>query len=660
MSVSDEIKQRLDIVSIVGSYTSLTRAGRNLKALCPFHQEKTPSFYVFPETQTWRCFGACATGGDVFAFVMKKEGVEFGETLRILAAKAGVPLEERRANPREEEKDARLKEVVGSAALFFHNMLLRSAEGSRARAYVEQRGISAESVRTFQLGYSPAGWQGLLDYLQARGFSPEEMLEAGVVTKRDAGPGAYDRFRGRLMFPIHDVDGTVIGFGGRALESDAPPKYLNSPQSPLFDKSRTLYGLNLAKGAIRSLRQAVIVEGYLDALMAHQCGFQNVVASMGTSVTERQVSLLSRYASSIVLALDPDTAGQTATLRSLEVAPEATGEELVAVPAWRGRVRRTQEGGRQRITALPEGSANIISHTKGEIRVLTLPEGKDPDELLKGDPGQWAQLVANSVPMIDFLFSSAQERFDLSTPKGKAEAVDVVLPFLAQIPNAVEQAHYVQRLATMVAVDEKTLRASLPGKRPGAPRPATTRAQTVAPDAPGVHQYLQQLDVLEDYCLALLFRYEDLATKAESLRPDHFLSTEARQLFELWRDGGSQALLDVSDEFLEPRLERVQEVALPALSDAMANAALAQCIHRLEERRLRELKAQQRLQLAEEEAEHGMNTLAAVAYERWRQGLGVPEAVVPEQPMAELTERELSVNRDLQDLMRKRSTEGSL
>lgn len=630
MSVADEVKQRLDVASVVGSYLPLVRAGRNLKALCPFHQEKTASFYVFPETQTWRCFGACATGGDLFSFVMKKEGIEFGDALRLLAAKAGVTLEERRASPQEEEKHARLKQAVQSAALFFHNLLLNSPEAAHARAYVDQRGIAAESVRTFLLGYSPQGWHGLRDYLQGQGFTPEEVLAAGLVTEGQSGP--YDRFRGRLIFPIHDVNGAAIGFGGRALEPDAQPKYLNSPQTPLFDKSGTVYALNFAKEAIRSRRQAVIVEGYMDALMAHQYGFRNVVASMGTSLSEKQVGLLSRYAPTIVLALDPDAAGQQATLRGLEVAPAATGEELVAVPAWKGRVQRKQEGGRQKITRLPEGTANIVGRTKGEIRVLTLPEGKDPDELVRGDPQRWEQLVASSVPMLDFLFSSTRDRFDLTTPKGKAEAVDAVLPFLAQIPNAVEQAHYLQRLATMVSVDEKTLRESLPRRR-------RVRSLPEQEEETPLIQRFQLEEQLENYCLALLHQFDYLAPNAEGLRLDHFETTEGRELFELWKTGQD------ADEFLLPRLERVREVSLPTLTEAMARAALAQCIHRLERRYWETLKAQQRQQLAEKEAEEGAAALAVAGYEQWKEG-GEGH---------ELPLLELEANRNLQDLMRRRA-----
>ena len=628
MSVADEIKQRLDIASLVGAYAPLSRAGRNLKSLCPFHQEKTPSFYVFPETQTWRCFGACGTGGDLFSFVMKKEGIDFGEALRVLAAKAGVTLEERRVSPEEQEQHSRLKEVVRSAALFFHNTLLNSPQAAHARAYAAKRSLSAESTRTFMLGHGPQGWTGLLDHLQAHGYKPEEMLEAGLITKRDSGSGYYDRFRDRLIFPIHDVNGTIVAFGGRALKDEDQPKYLNSPQTPVFDKSGTIYALNFAKDVIRSQRQAVIVEGYMDVLMAHQHGFKNVVASMGTSLTEKQVQLLLRYTPSIVLALDPDAAGQNATLRGFEVPREEEGE---AVADYKGRVVRKQVGGKQVFVRLPEGIPAQKGRPKGEIRVLTLPQGKDPDELVKSDPALWERLVASSVPMLDFLFTSARGRFDLSTPKGKADAVDAVIPFLAQIPNPVEQAHYLQRLATMVSVDERTLRASLPARK---------RAKPEVVDTTEVRNRIEQLDVLEDYCLALLHQFHHLAEHADALRSHHFLSTEGCELFEAWKAG------EEPHEFLVPRLERVQEVALPPLTDSLAQAALAQCIHRLEERRLLELKKQQRLQLAEEEAEQGASAVAVAAYERWKDSDNGPSSGGP---LLELT-----VNRDIQDLMRRK------
>ena len=340
MTVVDDVKQRVDIVEVVGQYVQLLKAGRNFRALCPFHSERTPSFFVSPERQSWHCFGACGIGGDVLSFVMKKEGVEFGEALRLLAERAGVRLPERR----EEETAAweRSRQANEAAAQFFHHALLNSEAGQGGKRYLEERGLDLKTMQAFQLGFSPPGWDNLCRYLRERGFRDEELLAAGLATAGDR--GLRDLFRQRIIFPIADQRGRVVGFGGRAFapkgEEEAQPKYLNTPQTPLFDKGSLLYALDRAQEEIRRQGSAVIVEGYMDAIAAHQHGFSNVVASMGTALTERQVRLMKRFTRDVVLALDADTAGQEATLRAVEY------QQLL------GR----------------------------DIRVVILPEGRDPDQ----------------------------------------------------------------------------------------------------------------------------------------------------------------------------------------------------------------------------------------------------------------------------------------
>lgn len=654
MSAVDQIKERLDVVSVVSDYVTLTKAGRNFKARCPFHQERTPSFYVFPQTQTWRCFGACATGGDLFSFVMRQQGVEFGGALRLLAQKAGVVLEERPRNPEAEQRSNRLLEANQAAALFYHHQLLNSPEAAPVRSYVDQRGISKEMVDAFVLGYSPQPRDSLSSYLESRSFTTEELLEAGLVMEGNS--GLVDRFWGRLMFPIWNASGMVVGFGGRTL-GDAMPKYLNSSQTPLFDKGGILYALHRAQEGIRKERQAVIVEGYMDALMAHQYGFSNVVASMGTSITEAQVQLLSRYTNSLVLALDPDAAGQTATLRSLETAPAAMGEEVVPVPQWRGRVRWKQQGGRPVITGLPQGTISLVSKHKGDIKVLELPPGKDPDELIRTDPRQWPELVAKSVPMMDFVLKAASQRLDLTSPRGKAQAAEEVLPFIAELSSPVEQSHYLQRLADMVGVDERTLRSTFPAKRQTRRQAASGAPETDLPTGQaGLQAHFDRTQTLEDYCLALLLRYHHLRGQAASLRPEHFLSTESRAIFSTWQQHPEEELETILDSTLLPRFQEIGEMTLPPATEMQATMALAQCIRRLEERRLRDLKLHHQLRFAQHEPV--VSNLTMLSDKQWQESEQAVETPIPSEPVeglepssAEAPEEELRVNQELQQLM---------
>jgi len=321
MSQIDEIKNRLDIVEVISAYVPLKKAGRNYKGLCPFHVEKTPSFVVFPDSDGWHCFGACSTGGDIFSFIMKKENLDFGEALRLLADKAGVPLEERR--PEQAEKESRLdklRDLNAVTASFFNHHFVASSQAGAARDYVESRGLNDDTIERFEIGYALDEWDALLGYLKKKGYSEEVILEAGLIIERESG-GYYDRFRNRLVIPIRDRRGRVIGFGARALD-DSLPKYLNSPQTPLFDKSSVLFGLDKALRAIRSRNEVIIVEGYMDVLTAHQYGIDNVIASMGTALTEKQLRELSRSTSRFILALDSDAAGDQATLRGLHLIRE--------------------------------------------------------------------------------------------------------------------------------------------------------------------------------------------------------------------------------------------------------------------------------------------------------------------------------------------------
>jgi DNA primase len=322
MSIIEEIKSKLDIVDIISETVTLKKAGKNYTGFCPFHPNtKTPSFVVFPETQSWRCFGACADGGDALSFVMKREGYDFREALEALAKRAGIQLQSVITQPDgQDQQRQKLIELNAAAAAYFHRLLTSSPAGAKVRDYLAQRQLTAETIATFQLGYALDEWDALKKVFMERGYSPEDLLAAGLIVARDDGSPGYDRFRNRLIIPIRSPKGEVIGFGARALEANQLPKYLNSPQTLLFDKSTTVYGLDLARQTIRQDDQVVIVEGYMDVIQAHQQGAKNVVAQMGTALTEAQLKLLKRLTRNFVLALDADAAGNAATLRGINTA----------------------------------------------------------------------------------------------------------------------------------------------------------------------------------------------------------------------------------------------------------------------------------------------------------------------------------------------------
>jgi DNA primase len=546
MGVVDEVKERLDIVDVISGYVPLKKAGRSFKGLCPFHTEKTPSFCVFPETQSWHCFGACNTGGDVFSFIMRRENLEFGEALGLLAQRAGVALEPHgKAEAAAGKTKERLQNLNALAAEYFHQLLLSSSEGVKAREYLARRGISDPTREAFQLGCARDDWHALGAHLNARGYSWSDLSEAGLVVEREGG-GYYDRFRGRLIFPIRDVRGQIVGFGARALD-DSLPKYLNSPQTPLFDKSGVLYGIDQAKDAIRDQGQAVIVEGYMDVLMAHQYGRKNVVASMGTALAEKQIRVLKRLTKKLVLALDPDAAGEEATLRGLETAKEVFDHRAIPVPTWRGWIR-------------------FEHHLDAEIRVTTLPAGQDPDELIRADAARWDALIAEALPVVEYYMRSIVRKFDLNSPKDKVAAAREVLPVIREVGSSVERAHYLQELARILRVDERELRRELEGKQ------ATRQAAPSVVERSGRLSGQPGLNFgREMYVLLLLRKHPDLlplmngCLAALGLAPlgiDDFSQTEERALFELIaRQIGQYNAVDVDRMYneLEPTLRQAFE-----------------------------------------------------------------------------------------------------
>jgi DNA primase len=541
MGVIDEVKQRVDIVDVVSQYASLTKAGRTFRALCPFHSEKHPSFFVYPEQQSWHCFGACNTGGDVFAFIMKKQGIDFGEALRLLAQRAGVAIPSRFEPGAESEERQRLYQVNETAAQYFHNLLLSSPAGEKAKSYVTGRGFSLKTIADFQLGFSPDSWDALKQHLMDRGYSQGELLTAGLIIEAEAGK-SHDRFRNRLMFPIHDVRGRITGFGARALD-DSLPKYINSPQTPIFDKSSSLYGINLATAAIRQQDLAVIVEGYMDVITAHQNGFPNVVASMGTSVTEKQVGILKRLSrnAALALALDADAAGDEATLRAVDY-------------------------------------ENTLD---AEVKVIILPRGQDPDDVIKQDAKTWQKLIEEALPIVDYAFNRVSSELDLTTAKGKSSAVDKLLPIIAEIKDITRQGYYLDRLAQLVKQSQHSIEAALSRIKPD------RRLKEPKPEA--MAHALQPLrsSPLEEYCLALLLQHPELKHRQEGLLPEYFENSENREIFIAWQRSDKIELLK---QELDPEIhEHLDSLVTRKLLSTDIEQKYAECALRLREKFLRSL-----------------------------------------------------------------------
>ena len=460
MTVTEDIKSRLDIVDIISETVSLRKSGRNFAGFCPFHHNtRTPAFFVFPETQTWRCFGACAEGGDLFSFVMKKEGWEFKEALKNMAQRAGVTLEETRPIDKE-KKAAQNKQVslLQAASDYFHQLFLYAPQAEAARQYVARRGLNNKTIEAFAIGFALESWDACRSHFNMQGYSDQELLAAGLLTENPDKGSKYDRFRNRLMIPIRDVNGRIVGFGARTLDKNGIPKYLNSPQTALFNKSHLLFGLDMGKRAIREARQAVIVEGYMDVMQAWQAGFGNVVAQMGTALTEQQLQLLKRYTKQFILALDADAAGAKATLRSLQVARETLDRDLEVKFDARGLVH--YEG-----------------RLQADIRVITLPPGKDPDNIIQETPEAWPELVAQAKPVVAYVIGVATQGLDMEDAKAKTAVAEQVLPLIKDIQNPIERDHYWQYLARALRIDERALRQI---RLPEKPRYITRKPESTA------------------------------------------------------------------------------------------------------------------------------------------------------------------------------------
>jgi DNA primase len=409
----DEIKDRLDIVEVIGSYIKLQKAGQNFRTTCPFHSEKTPSFFVSPSRQIWHCFG-CQKGGNIFQFVMDIEGVEFGDALRLLAQRAGIEL--KKQDPKIRSERERLYEICEIATKFFEKQLEESKIGRSAKKYLLGRKISEDSLKKWRIGYAPDVWQGLSNFLSSQGYSQEEIEKAGLGLSSEKG-SFYDRFRGRIIFPIFDLNSKVVGFSGRVFgdeNKEDVAKYINTPQSLLYDKGRILYGLDKAKISIRKENVCILVEGNMDLIMVHQVGFENAVAVSGTALTPYQLNILKRYSDNLLIAFDMDVAGQTAAKKGIDLA-------------------QAQDF---------------------NIKIVVLSEGKDPAEIISQNPKKWKSALEKAKTILDFYFDNAFSGKNLKSPEDKKEIAKILLPVIKRIPNKIEQSHWIQELAQKLKVKE--------------------------------------------------------------------------------------------------------------------------------------------------------------------------------------------------------------
>ena len=543
MSTIDEVKAKIDIVDLVSEAgVKLRHAGKNYTGFCPFHDNKhTPAFVVWPETGTWRCFGACNEGGDIFKFVMKKEGLDFKEALNKLAARAGVKVETyQRESTEQREAYDNLRKLLEDAVIFYRGHLLNNKE---ILSYLhEKRGLTDSTIETFGLGYAPHGYDTTLKHFTSKGYSEQDLIDSGLLTVRESDSRSnsesrvYDRFRNRIMIPIRDENGRMAGFGARIVDPNDIPKFLNSPETPIFSKGRLLYGLDRARKPIRAADQAVIVEGYLDVIALHQAGYENVVSPMGTALTEDQLRLLKRSTRRIVLALDPDVAGQKAVMRGLDAARSAMDREGELGFDARGLLRNE-------------------ARLQADLRVATMPDDLDPDEIVARNKEEWAKLIENAKPIVTHVMEALAAGQNVNDPKVKNQIAAQVLPLIEDLASPLERDTYRQALARMLRVDESAL-VGAPAQGPRTKRPRFERAE--APQA-GSRPERQtavagsSIHNAEAHCLGVLFRRPELLYRLDrrlqanglaALTSEDFEYTDHQMLLTLIRQSLEQVETD--------------------------------------------------------------------------------------------------------------------
>ena len=567
----EEIKQRLDIVEVVQQYLPLKRAGANWKGVCPFHQEKSPSFMVSQSKQIYHCFG-CHEGGDILAFVQKMEGLDFYETLKLLGERAGVKVEKRSLPPQEIKKKDRLREILELTQSFYNKLLTSHPQTEEARAYTKQRGLLPETIEKFKIGFAPDRWDVLMKYLQTQGYTPAEMADAGVLVFNQERKSYYDRFRGRLMIPLRDVNGRVVGFTARAIAKDFEGgKYINTPQTELYDKSRVVFALDLAKQAIKSAGYAVVVEGNMDAISSHQAGVKPVVAVSGTAFTEAQITLIKRFTNTLIFSFDADAAGMLASRRGMELALRA------------GMV----------------------------VKALTLPYGKDPDECIQKDVELWKQAIAAAKPVMDVILSRALTQNDRRTPEGKKAIAADVLSFLRFVTNPVEIEHYVRLLGDELQTGMDVLYGML--RNQAAPVPIADKAKTIATPATPAPENVTGSAGRE--LLALLALYPDMLA-LQPIDEDLFEMAQEQALYKSMKSFydaaiitgenplSSQAFIQGLDQDLQTFFTRLQlygDKEFAELTGPEATQVLGARLTYLKRRRLQQQLGDLQLRIKEAE-----------------------------------------------------------
>jgi len=557
MTLAQEVKNRLDIVDMISGYVALERSGRNFKAACPFHDEKTPSFFVFPERQTWRCFGACSDGGDSLSFIMKVDGIEFPEALNKLANQLGlsVPSNVNR------NLDKRIYELNNLAMETFKQNL-NSPDGYHAAEYLRNRGVNQASISRFQIGLGSFGRDTLVRHLSSKGYTDQEILNSGLATQGTDGQ-LRDMFQRRIIFPIHNTNGEIAGFGGRSIDN-SNPKYINTPKSQVFDKSSLLYGLYFARTAIAENKQTVIVEGYLDVITAHQYQFQNVVASMGTALTEQQVKTLRNISSDFVLALDPDNAGKEATIRSMESSWQATQIDIL-------------RAGRNSRISFQQRHLNV------SLKVAELPVGQDPDTLIQSDPEKWQHLIGNARSLLEYLFETIPSRYDVTNDNGRLMLVDSLGPFIRTEANPFTRGKYLRSLSEITNISERDLEKHI--WQPIKNSSASIKREISNTNNSAASQSADKRDILEEYCLYLLLNYPDLITEINEIYPDMFEQSENRSIFtnlDSWTT--MERLRESMADELVAHLDHIMSMDIPPLDIKERIKALTDIANRIKAR----------------------------------------------------------------------------
>ena len=554
MESIDLIKQRLDIIDIASDYLKLTKAGSNHKALCPFHTEKTPSFIINPERQTWHCFGACGVGGDVIELVIKIEKINFSEALKILAQRAGVQLN----NNSGPDKNSRLYEINFEACEFYKAQL-ELPEGKKAKEYIDKRGINDEASETFEFGFSSYTNSNLVSKLTSIGFKEIEIIQSGLAIKRENNQ-VRDFFYGRLMIPIKNSNGRVIGFGARVLD-DTNPKYINTPSTPIFDKKSVLFGLSVASKGIRDDNSVVVVEGYLDVITAYQFGFKNVVASMGTALTANQVGSLKSRTNNFVLAMDSDSAGREAVLRSLRNTY---------------RVFERQLGQKSEVN----------------LSVVLMPSGKDPDTQIRNNLSEWKKNIASPVPFVQFVIDSIIEKYDINSSSGKGQVVGEIAPLITNMVNPFEQDHYIDLLAGKLTVKREIVESALAKSMTGSARKrqALKKNTNQNKDKSLYSEITPKENWIEDYTMSALLKMQD-KSNSDMINSEYFRRTENREIYSLWQNlSETDELGDIISDQLEAHYRYLLSIQENIPDFGVNKEGLLQLSNRLEHRHLQHLQ----------------------------------------------------------------------